>query len=180
MDVNRISKYISLLLRHKPDVGGLTLDHNGWCDTDALVISVSRKFPGFDLDTLEKVVETNNKHRFSFNKDKNKIRANQGHSIEVDVELKVATPPDVLFHGSATKYQSSILSEGLTRQNRLHVHLSKDILTAISVGQRHGTPIVFEVDTKTMKENGFSFYLSENGVWLTDHVPPKFLKLLTL
>ena len=125
---------------------------------------------------LEKIVRTDNKQRYSFNDDKTKIRANQGHSIPVDVELEQKTPPDILWHGTGEKYVSSIEAEGLIPKTRLYVHLSSDPDTAIKVGSRHGKPVVYEVATKEMKDDGYVFFQSVNGVWLTKHVPTKYLK----
>ncbi len=170
------SKYIALLLRHKPEVGGLTLDEHGWCDTESLVRAVKKEFGNFSLSDLEDIVATDNKQRYSFNEDKTLIRANQGHSIKVDVELKSVTPPDILYHGTATRFVDSIKAEGLKPMSRLYVHLSKDYQTALNVGKRHGKPFVFVVDAKQMVEDGLEFFESENGVILTKNVPVKYLK----
>lgn len=176
MDLIRISKYISLLLRHKPEVAGLRLDEKGWCDVETLIQAVGHKYAGFNREVLDEIVETNNKHRFSYDENHSRIRANQGHSIAVDVELEQCQPPEFLYHGTATKYEASISKQGLVKGRRLYVHLSKDIPTAISVGSRHGNPIVFEVAAKAMAADGFIFFLSKNGVWLTNNVPIKYLK----
>ena len=126
---------------------------------------------------LEEIVRTDNKQRYSFNEDKTKIRANQGHSIPVDVELEQKTPPDVLWHGTGEKYVSSIKAEGLIPKTRLYVHLSADPDTAIKVGSRHGKPVVYEVAAKEMQADGYVFFQSVNGVWLTKHVPVKYLRM---
>lgn len=170
------SKYIALLLRHKPEVGGLTLDEHGWCNTEALVKAVEKEFGKFTLEDLKEIVRTDNKQRYVFNEEGNKIRANQGHSIQVDVELKEVVPQDILFHGTATRFVEVIRMQGLKPMSRLYVHLSKDYKTAFSVGKRHGSPFVFEVDAKQMVKDGFKFYESENGVILTKVVPSKYLK----
>ena len=170
------SKYIALLLRHKPEVGGLTLDEHGWCDSNALVKAIEKEFGKFSFEDLEEIVRTDNKQRYAFNEDKTKIRANQGHSVNVDVELKQIVPNDVLYHGTATRFVEQIRIQGLKPMSRLYVHLSKDYKTAFTVGKRHGSPFVFEVDAKKMVEDGFKFYESENGVILTEVVPTKYLK----
>lgn len=170
------SKYIALLLRHKPEVGGLTLNEHGWCDSNALVNAVKKEFGKFELKDLEEIVRTDNKQRYSFNEDKSKIRANQGHSVQVDVELKEIIPQDILYHGTATRFVEAIRMQGLKPMSRLYVHLSKDYKTAFTVGKRHGSPFIFEVDAKQMIADGFKFYESENGVILTKVVPSKYLK----
>ena len=177
MNLTKASRYISLLLRHKPQVGDLTLDEHGWCDVPSLIIAVEKRNCGFDMNTLEEIVRTDEKQRYSFNEDKTLIRANQGHSIPVDVELTELTPPDILYHGTATKNVDSIQKTGLQHMSRLYVHLSLDYETAIKVGSRHGKAIVFVVNTKKMHDDGFIFYRSTNGVWLTKDVPPQYLCL---
>lgn len=127
------------------------------------------------MDMLEEIVRTDNKQRYSFNEDKTLIRANQGHSIPVDVELTKAVPPDILYHGTGEKYVSSIDKEGLLPKSRLYVHLSKDEDTAVNVGKRHGKPVVYKVDARKMQEDGFEFFLSVNGVWLTKEVTVKYI-----
>lgn len=158
-------KFLSLILRHKPEVIGISLDVHGWADVTELIAGI-KKTRIFDMKMLEEIVRTDNKQRFLFNSDHSKIRANQGHSIEVDVELKEQNPPEVLYHGTGTKNVSSILKKGLLPQGRLYVHLSKDMLTAITVGKRHGRPAVFTVRVGEMSRKGYKFFLSENGVWV--------------
>lgn len=177
-ETKRISKFLSLVLRHKPEAIGLILDENGWAGTNELIQKMNENGFKISEDILAHVVETNNKQRFAFNSDRTSIRANQGHSIQVDVELKEQVPPEYLYHGTAEKNVSSILNSGLEKRARQHVHLSKDIETAVKVGQRHGKPKVFRVATNKMATDGFKFYLSENMVWLTDNVPPKYLELI--
>ena len=171
-NIKTTSKFLSLILRHKPQTIGLKLDENGWADIDELIEKSKNR--NLTRELLDEVVEQNDKKRFII--DANKIRANQGHSINIDLELKAVRPPDVLYHGTATRFLESIMKEGLTKQKRQHVHLSKELDTAINVGKRHGKVVILELDTKKMFEEGYEFYLSENGVWLTDVVPNKYLK----
>ena len=170
---DRIStgKFIALILRHNPSVIGITLDEHGWADADELIskLGVTREF-------LEKIVRLDNKQRYTFNEDGTKIRANQGHSVDVDVELERSVPPAVLYHGTGEKFVSSIDEAGLLPKSRLYVHLSSDYSTAVSVGSRHGRPVVYTVDTERMVKDGFVFFLSRNGVWLTKRVPVEYLK----
>lgn len=130
------------------------------------------------MNLLEKIVKEDKKGRYSFNDDKTLIRANQGHSVKVDVELTQATPPDILYHGTGEKYLENILKTGLDKRSRLYVHLSKDIDTAKNVGARHGKPVILKIKTKEMTSDGFKFYLSDNGVWLVDNVPTKYIEVL--
>ncbi len=177
MDKVKLGKFLSMVLRHKPETIGITLDENGWADVDELIKQMNKnKEDYFNFEILSEIVETNNKKRYAFNEDRTKIRANQGHTVKVDVELKKAIPPDILYHGTAVKYEQSIDSEGLIPKARLHVHLSYDIETATAVGKRHGKLLIYTVDAKKMSEKGYKFYLSENEVWLTEYVPIEFLK----
>ena len=169
------SKYISLILRHKPEVIGITLDEHGWAEVDALIAGVSKTHP-LDMNILERIVAEDEKQRYSFNEDHTLIRANQGHSIHVDVELKEVIPPDILYHGTGEKYTASIDVQGLIPKSRLYVHLSGDKETAHKVGQRHGRPVIYEVKSGEMHKDGFVFYRSVNGVWLTKSVPAKYLE----
>lgn len=174
MGITDTSRFISLILRHKPETIGITLDEHGWANVKDLIEGIKKTRP-FDMDMLEEIVRTDNKQRYSFNEDKTLIRANQGHSIPVDVELKKAVPPDILYHGTGEKYVSSIDKEGLLPKSRLYVYLSKDEDTAVNVGKRHGKPVVYKVDARKMQEDGFEFFLSVNGVWLTNEVPVKYI-----
>lgn len=174
----KLSRFLSLVLRHNPQQIGLKLDANGWADTTELISKVNVRGNKLDLKTLELLVETNNKKRFAFNDDKSKIRANQGHSIKVELGYTAKTPPTVLYHGTANQNIKSIFTTGINKRERHHVHLSKDMETAISVGKRHGKPVVFEVDTKSMQKAGFEFYESDNGVWLVEEVPAIYLQKL--
>lgn len=169
------SKYLSLLLRHDPGLIGLTLDAQGWAAVDELIELSQKKGKRFTRELLEEIVATDNKERYAFSPDGSKIRANQGHSIDIDLGLTPQTPPDILYHGTAGRFIASIMREGLKPGSRQHVHLSRDRQTALSVGQRHGKPVILIIDTAQMSADGFQFYLSENGVWLTEHVPPIYL-----
>lgn len=171
---NEIGKYIALILRHKPEVIGITLDEHGWANVDDLVEGIRKEYD-FDKEKLEEIVAEDNKQRYSFNEDKTLIRANQGHSIHVDVELEQKTPPDVLYHGTAVKYEASIDDAGLLPKSRLYVHLSVDIDTATTVGKRHGKPVIYKVLANDMYNAGYQFFLSANGVWLTKCVPKEYL-----
>ncbi len=173
-ELQRISKYISLILRHHPEAAGITLDAHGWADVDELINGVSRKYP-LDRTTLESIAENDEKGRYSFSDDGRLIRANQGHSINVDVELEEKIPPEILYHGTAERFSASIEREGLKSGSRLYVHLSLTPESARKVGQRHGKPIVYAVKSAEMAKSGYVFYLSANGVWLTKEVPAEFL-----
>lgn len=166
MDKNliKLSKFICLILRHKPETINIQLDNKGYANVDELINGINKKgYFSFsvDFDILKHIVKSDDKQRYSFNKDFTKIRANQGHSLPVNVDLNEAKPPDILYHGTAKKHIDNILKEGIVSKNRLYVHLSKDYETAINVGKRHGEPIVLEIDTKRMYENGYKFYLSK-------------------
>lgn len=171
---NSTSKFISLILRHKPEVIGITLDEHGWANVDELLAGVNLTRP-LDMTGLEDIVRTDEKQRYSFNEDKTLIRANQGHSVPVDVELEAVTPPEILYHGTGEKYVESIEAQGLIPKTRLYVHLSGDYETAFKVGSRHGRPRIYQVHSGQMAEDGYVFYRSVNGVWLTKEVPSKYL-----
>ena len=174
--IKNTSKFISLILRHKPEVIGISLDEHGWADVEDLIAGVNRAEGHFlDMETLEEIVRTDEKQRYSFNEDHTLIRANQGHSISVDVELQERMPPVILWHGTGEKYVSSIDAQGLVPKSRLYVHLSSDIDTAKKVGSRHGKPVIYQIDCRKMTGDGFLFYLSANKVWLTKAVPAKYL-----
>ena len=172
------SKYLARHLRHQPEALGLTLDPGGWVAVDALLAAMRRHGIELSRAQLDEIVARNNKQRFSFDETGTRIRANQGHSIPVDLQLAPATPPDALYHGTSKATIGPILREGLQKMRRQHVHLSRDKATAIKVGSRHGAPIVLLVDAAAMARNGYQFFLSDNGVWLTDHVPPQYLRVL--
>ncbi len=178
--MQKLSIFISLILRHKPEVIGITLNEHGWADVSELLEGINQSGKHtIDMNILEEIVRTDNKQRYSFNEDKTMIRANQGHSIPVDVELEEAIPPEYLYHGTGMRSVRSIREQGLLHGKRLYVHLSKDMETAQIVGKRHGTPHIFRVHTGEMQRQGYVFYLSKNGVWLTKHVPPQFLEDFT-
>jgi len=169
-DLIKSSRFISKILRHDPEAAGITLDKNGWADVKDILHKCKIKMP-----QLEEIVETNDKKRFEFDQHKIRIRARQGHSIDVDVELKEVVPTIPLFHGTSQSVKDIILLEGIKKQSRQHVHLSDNGVTAFNVGGRHGAPYVFRVDAPKMAADGFKFYLSNNGVYLTDYVPPVYL-----
>ncbi|MEM6782420.1 MAG: RNA 2'-phosphotransferase [Bacteroidota bacterium] len=169
------SKFLSLVLRHDPDRIGIALEAGGWTDTEALLDAANRHGVALHRTLLEHVVATNAKQRFALSDGGARIRANQGHSVHIDLGLTPVEPPAVLYHGTARKNLASIRAQGLVRGKRHHVHLSADTETAVRVGQRHGKPVVLTVDAARMQADGFVFYCSENGVWLTDAVPPTFL-----
>ncbi len=177
MSLMKASRFMSMILRHKPDAIGISLDEHGWADVEELIKGVSKKYP-FDRNILEEIVRTDDKQRYSFNEDKTLIRANQGHSIPVDVELEIVDPPEFLWHGTGEKYTESIERIGLVPKSRLYVHLSVDAETAINVGKRHGKPVVYRVRSGEMSEQGYVFYRSKNGIWLTKAVPIEFLEKL--
>ena len=178
MEIKKLSKFLSLILRHKPETIGITLDEHGWANVEELLQKINETGRSIDLPLLEKIVAENDKQRFSFSADGKKIRANQGHSIHVDVELKQIEPPDVLYHGTIEKNRASIEAKGLIKGNRLYVHLSGDMKTAINVAaRRKGKNIIYKVSAGEMYKDGFLFYQSVNGVWLTDRVPAKYLSI---
>lgn len=173
------SKFISLILRHKPETIGISLDEHGWADVQKLIEGVNSAGGHFlDMDSLEDIVRTDEKQRYSFNEDHTLIRANQGHSIPVDVELEEKVPPNVLWHGTGEKYVASIDEQGLIPRGRLYVHLSSDTETAKKVGSRHGKPVIYQIDCSQMVKDGFTFFLSANKIWLTKEVPARYLKKL--
>lgn len=175
-NLEKLSIFLSLVLRHKPDAANITLDEHGWANVEELLAGINDTGRKIDMEILEEIVTTDNKQRYSFNQDKTLIRANQGHSIPVDVELKEQEPPEFLYHGTATRFLDSIMDEGLKPMSRLYVHLSKDVATAIKVGKRHGDPMILKVNSGDMYKEGYKFYLSENGVWLTKEVDTKYLE----
>lgn len=172
----KTSKFLSLVLRHKPDTIGLALDKNGWANTKELLEKVNGYDINLTLDELKTVVENSDKKRFQFSADLSKIRANQGHSIEVDLELTERVPPEILFHGTAEPNLKSIKEKGLLKGERHHVHLSLEKETAQEVGQRYGKPIILTINAGEMHRQGHKFYQSQNGVWLVDTVLPIFIK----
>ncbi len=176
-DPVRLSKFLSFVLRHRPDSIGLALDPHGWANIDDLIGMGDAAGTRFSREDLLHVVETSDKKRFSVSPDGLRIRAAQGHSASVELGLPPQEPPEALYHGTATRFVESILAEGLKPQDRRHVHLSLDEVTAHRVGARHGKPVILRVEALRMHTKGFTFYLADNGVWLTDRVPPEFLVL---
>ena len=191
------SKFISLILRHKPETIGITLDEHGWADVRELIDGINQsEGHTLDMEILEEIVRTDEKQRYSFNEDHTLIRANQGHSIPVDVELEEKTPPDILWHGTGEKYVASIDAQGLIPKSRLYVHLSSDKETAKKVGSRHGRcrartasasssrtahgsgTVIYEIDCRQMAADGYHFFESANHVWLTKEVPVRYLRKL--
>ena len=175
MSIQSTSKYLSLILRHAPEKIGVAMDDHGWVSIDELIGKSNLAGETIDRDLLERVVHENDKKRFTISEDGLRIRAAQGHSIIVETVGAPQTPPPMLFHGSASRFADAIREQGLLPMSRRHVHLSRDIETAISVGKRHGKPVVFQIDAAGLSRAGQSFWLSENGVWLTDAIAPAYL-----
>jgi putative RNA 2'-phosphotransferase len=175
-----VSKFLAKHLRHAPEALGLTLQPGGWVSVDELLAASARTGFAISYDELIECVETNDKKRFSFNASGDLIRANQGHSVEVDLQLQEMQPPDILFHGTVERFLPSIMAGGLNKGKRHHVHLSRDVETARKVGARRGKPVVLHVQAGRMHSEGFKFYVSANGVWLTDSVPASFLSAGTV
>ncbi|MEF1285950.1 RNA 2'-phosphotransferase [Vibrio sp. M250220] len=176
-ELNQLSKFLSYVLRHKPEAIGLSLDPNGWADIDDLIAKAnsSGEVNSLDKQIINEIVTTSDKKRFAISENGQCIRANQGHSVNVDVELKKAIPPRYLYHGTATRFLDSILNEGLKSKQRLHVHLSSDIETATAVGKRYGHPIILKIKALEMYQQGHEFYISKNDVWLTEKVSSEFI-----
>lgn len=170
-----LGRFISLVLRHEPSAAGIVLDAEGWADVDELIHGICNTGRKLDMETLERIVRENNKQRYSFNEDKTKIRANQGHSINVVINMKIMSPPEVLYHGTSEAFIESIKEKGISKMSRQYVHLSKDMDTAVKVGSRHGKPAVLVIDTAKMSADGFVFRISENGVWQSDDIPWKYV-----
>jgi putative RNA 2'-phosphotransferase len=171
----RISKNLSYVLRHQPDSVGLELDDSGWVDVDALLQAFNDTGKTLTLELLQEVVRENDKQRFEFSDDGVRIRARQGHSVDVELGYEAAMPPDVLFHGTATRNLESIFATGLNKGNRHHVHMSTNKQTMLQVAQRHGKPVVLAIDAARMVSDGYQFFVTGNQVWLTEEVPPQYL-----
>lgn len=170
----RISKFLSLILRHSPERIGLSFAQGAWIDVQDLIDACANTRNSFSIDELRDIVETNDKKRFAFNENQTKIRASQGHSADVKIDYEKRQPPAYLYHGTAEKNIASIEENGIIRGNRHHVHLSSDIDTAKLVGSRHGKPVVITVHAGSMHKDGIEFFVSENGVWLVDKVDPMY------
>ena len=166
-----LGRFISLILRHKPETIGIKLDGEGWADVDELIAGINAAGHTIDRETLERIVRENNKKRYTLSSDGRRIRANQGHSIDVHVEMEQRTPPDKLYHGTAEKFLDSIKQNGIKRMSRQYVHLSPDVETAVTVGKRHGKPVVLVIDAAKMSADGYIFRLSANGVWQSEDIP---------
>jgi putative RNA 2'-phosphotransferase len=173
--LSKLSKLMSLVLRHTPEEIGLVLDDQGWADVEDLITKMNQYGTSCSKSLIVQIVENSDKQRFAFSSDQSRIRANQGHSVAIDLALTPQQPPDFLFHGTATKFLASIWEKGLLAGKRQYVHLSTDQETARSVGMRHGQAVVLQVNTGLMYQEGFIFFLSENGVWLTKNIPVKYL-----
>ncbi|HBF4616110.1 RNA 2'-phosphotransferase [Clostridioides difficile] len=174
---DKLSIFISLILRHKPETIGIKLDDYGYADVNELIEKINNTGRNINIEILEQIVKEDNKQRYSFNEDRSKIRANQGHSINVNVELRELEPPRFLYHGTATRFLDNIKKEGIISKSRLYVHLSNDIDTAVQVGKRHGIPIVLKINAGKMYENDYKFYLSENNIWLCEYIPFKYVEI---
>lgn len=177
VDEKRTSKFLSLVLRHNPGIIDITLDNNGWVEVNELLGKLKRHNFSVTIDELKKLVESNNKQRFDFSGDGKRIRANQGHSIVVELGYLKECPPAILFHGTSKENLDSILSKGINKMKRHHVHLSQDIKTALQVGERHGISAILKINSREMAKEGFDFFLSKNKVWLTEFVPLQFIKI---
>ncbi len=175
MNPIQTSKFLSLVLRHKPEEVGITLDSAGWVDVNELLRACAAHGKTISREQLDDLVASSDKQRFAFNEDRTRIRANQGHSVQVELDHKPAAPPDILYHGTPQKFVESILGEGLKKMQRHHVHLSPAKETATKVGDRRGKPVILRIDAERMRADGFTFYLTPNNVWLVDEVPAKYL-----
>jgi putative RNA 2'-phosphotransferase len=173
----RSSKFLSLVLRHEPEKIGLTLQPGGWVEVQELLDGCARSGHPLTVSELRELVETSDKQRFALDDSGVRIRANQGHSADVDLQLTPAVPPGVLYHGSAAHLLPVLLAEGLRKMARHHVHLSVSVAPALKVGQRHGKPVVLTVDAGRLHADGGVFFCSANGVWLIDAVPPAYLQV---
>lgn len=172
-----LSKLLSYILRHKPEEYEIVLDENGYTNVDELISKLNTHNENISFEKLQYIVDTNNKKRFAFNDDLTKIRASQGHSVDVELGYAEQQPPEILYHGTVEKFLASILKDGLQKMQRHHVHLSADKITAIKVAQRRGKPIILKIKANEMFSAGYKFYLSDNSVWLTEHVPVNFIEI---
>ncbi len=168
----RKSRFLSKILRHEPELINIKLEKNGYANVKDILKGLN-----ISKDELDEIVYNNNKQRYSYNEDKTKIRANQGHSINIELEFKEKIPPEILYHGTSTNVLNKIFKEGILKMKRHHVHLSFDYDTAFKVGRRHGNPVVLEIKAKLMSDNGIKFFISDNGVWLTEYVPIEYIQI---
>lgn len=175
-NLKRQSKLLSLILRHDPAKAGLELGEGGWVRVDDLLKGIANMGRGMSRARLEEVVAENDKKRFTLSDDGEMIRAAQGHSVEIALNLQPKLPPPSLYHGTATRFLEAILEDGLKPMSRQHVHLSQDVETAVKVGSRHGKPVVLIIDTRAMRSRGMEFYQADNGVWLTNAVSPEYFE----
>lgn len=179
VNIRKFSKFLSYVLRHKPDELDLKMDRGGWVEVDALLSGAKTRDSRWNRKVLEEVVRENNKQRFEFDETGDMIRARQGHSVDVDLGYTPVEPPEKLFHGTVPRFLDSILEEGLNPQSRHHVHLSEDVQTAEAVGSRRGNPVILEIDAQKMHTKGeHTFFCTDNDVWLVNHVPPEFLTVI--
>lgn len=179
-ETKQASKFLSLILRHEPERVGLTLGEGGWVGVDELLAAVNRHGTPLNLDQLKHIVATSDKKRFAFSEDGRRIRANQGHSVEVDLQYEPQTPPEVLYHGTAMRFLESIRRDGLSRMERHDVHLSAETKMTMQVGGRHGKPVLLIIRAGEMHRAGHVFRCSANGVWLVPQVPPQFIEFPTV
>ncbi|TQV72242.1 RNA 2'-phosphotransferase [Aliikangiella marina] len=175
INLKQYSKFLSYVLRHKPEEIDLKLDDNGWADIESLIEKARNQGKHYSFELIHKIVEDNDKQRFAISEDGRKIRANQGHSIKVELDLRAIEPPTILLHGTAQKNLSAIREEGLSKKDRHHVHLTENKQTALAVGQRYGKVVLLQIDSGSMHKEGFSFYRSDNNVWLVDSVPAEYI-----
>jgi putative RNA 2'-phosphotransferase len=174
-EIVKTSKFLSLILRHEPERVGLVLSEAGWVSIEELLSAISRNGVSLSRAQLLNIVATSEKQRFAISEDNLRIRASQGHSIEVDLQYEPQVPPEVLYHGTASRFIESIRREGLRRMGRHHVHLSAETSVTVQVGARHGKPVLLTVRAGEMHHTGHVFYRSANGVWLVEHVPVRFI-----
>ena len=177
--LTELSKFLSFVLRHEPEAIGVTLDANGWIEIEQFVEACRAHGKPLSRELLESIVATSPKQRFAISDDRRRVRANQGHSVEVDLAYLPAQPPETLFHGTVSASLPAIRTAGLKKMDRHHVHLSPDAATAQTVGMRRGKPVVLQIAAGRMHRDGRVFYLSANGVWLTEHVPPEYIEFPT-
>jgi len=175
-NITKLSKFLSLILRHKPEKFGLEMDRHGWVSTDELLRAANKAGKQIDQSLLERIVPENDKQRFAFNEDKSKIRAVQGHSRYIDLGLNPRKPPQHLYHGTVERFIPAIKEKGLIKGGRQYVHLSPDTKTATAVGSRRGQPVILTIESGKMYRDGYKFFLAENGVWLAEYVPPQYIE----